>query len=115
MNYVLETLKVCFFAEASDTCGSNSRVIRFRLIEHGFWEAASSRGQFTLFNKDASNALVPVAAPLAMFCRIRVPVFGIQAENWDFACESSVVTDRLKGSARRQNDSVEHLADVRHR
>ena len=80
-NYVLETRKVWFFAEASDTFGPNSRVIRFRLVDQGFWEPASSRSQFTLHNKDASNALVPIAGPLAMFSRIRVFVSGIQVEN----------------------------------
>ena len=107
-NYVLETRKVRFFAEASDTFGPNSRVIRFRLVDQGFWEPASSRIQFTLHNKDASNPLVPIAGPLAMFSRIRVFVSGIQVENWDFVGESAVMMDRLKGAARRQNDSIEH-------
>ena len=40
--------------------------------------------------------------------RIRVFVSGIQVENWDFSGESAVLTDGLKGAARRQNDSVEH-------
>ena len=39
-NYVLETRKLRFFAEASDTFGPNSRVIRFRLVDQGFWEPA---------------------------------------------------------------------------
>ena len=69
-NYVLETRKVRFFAEASDTFGPNSRVIRFRLVDQGFWEPASWRIQFTLHNKDASNALLPVAGPLVMFTRL---------------------------------------------
>ena len=89
-NYVLETRKVRFFAEASDTFGPNSRVIRFRLVDQGFWEPASSRVQFTLHNKDASNALVPVAGPLTMFSRIRVFVSGIQFENWDFVGQGAV-------------------------
>ena len=77
-NYVLETRKVRYFAEASDTFGPNSRVIRFRLVDQGFWEPASSRIQFTLHNKDASNPLVPIAGPGSMFSRIRVFVSGIQ-------------------------------------
>ena len=89
------------FAEASDTFGPNSRVIRFRIVDQGFWEPASSRIQFTLHNKDASNALVPIAGPLAMFSRIRVFVSGIQIENWDFVGESAVLMDRLKGASRR--------------
>ena len=107
-NYVLEIRKVRYFAEASDTFGPNSRVIRFRLVDQGFWEPASSRVQFTLFNLDSSNPLVPIAGPLAMFSRIRVFVSGIQVENWDFVGESTVLMDRLKGAARRQNDSIEH-------
>ena len=103
-SYVLETRKVRFFAEASDTFGPNSRVIRFRLVDQGFWEPASSRIQFTLHNKDTTNALLPVAGPCAMFSRIRVFVSGIQVENWDYVGESTVLMDRLKGAARRQND-----------
>ena len=88
-NYVLETRKVWFCAEASDTFGPNSRVIRFGLVDQNFWEPASSRVQFTLHNKDASKALVPVAGPLAMFSRIRVFVIGIHVENLVF-CENPV-------------------------
>jgi len=106
--YVLETRKVRFFAEASDTFGPNSRVIRFRLVDQAFWEPASSRVQFTIHNKDATNTLKPIAGPLAMFSRIRVFVSGIQVENWDFVGESTVMMDRLKGASRRQNDSIEH-------
>jgi hypothetical protein len=64
--------------------------------------------QFTLFNKDTTNALAPIAGPLAMFSRIRVFISGIHVENWDFVSESTVLMDRLKGAARRQNDSIEH-------
>ena len=76
-NYVLETRKVQFFGEASETFGPNSCVIRFRLVNQGFWEPASSRIQFSLHNKDATNALSPIAGPLAMFSRIQVFVSGI--------------------------------------
>ena len=54
------------------------------------------------------DALVPIAGPLAMFSRIRVFVTGIQVESFDFVGESSALTDRLEGAARRQNDSGEH-------
>ena len=106
--YVLESRKVQFFAEASDRFGPNSRVIRFRVVDQGFWECASSRIQFTLNNKDSSNALVPISGPLGMFSRIRVFVSGIQIENSDFVGESATLVDRLKGPSRRQNDSIEH-------
>ena len=106
--YVLESRKVKFFAESSDTFSVNSRVIRFRLVDQGFWEPGSSKVTFTLFNKDSSNALAPVTwSPLAMFSRIRVFMSGIQIENWDYVGESAVMMDRLKGAARRLNDSVE--------
>ena len=81
-SYVLETRKVRMFAEASDTFGPNSRVIRFRLVDQGFWEPASSRIQFTLHNKDTTNPLLPVCGPGGMFSRIRVFISGIQIENW---------------------------------
>ena len=80
-SYVLETRKVRMFAESSDTFGPNSRVIRFRLVDQAFWEPSSSRIQFTLHNKDTTNALLPVAPPCAMFSRIRVFLSGIQVEN----------------------------------
>ena len=100
-NYVLETRKVRFFAEASDTFGPNSRVIRFRLVDQGFWEPASSRIQFSIHNKDATNPLSPIAGPCAMFSRIRVFISGVQIENWDYVGESTVLMDRLKGASRR--------------
>ena len=106
--YVSESRKVRFFAESSDRFGPNSRVIRFRLVDQGFWEPASSRIQFTLNNKDSSNALVPISGPLGMFSRIRVFISGIQVENLDFVGESATLVDRLKGPNRRQNDSIEH-------
>ena len=106
--YVLESRKVRFFAEASARFDPNSRVIRFRLVDQGFWEPASSRIQFTLNNKDSSNALVPISGPLGMFSRIRVFISGIQIENLDFVGESATLVDRLKGPNRRQNDSIEH-------
>ena len=62
--YVLESRKVRFFAEASDRFGPNSRVIRFRLVDSGFLEMASSRVQFTLNNKDSSNTSYQSVAPL---------------------------------------------------
>ena len=106
--YVLETRKVRFFAEASDRFGPNSRVIRFRLVDQGFWEVASSRIQFTINNKDSANALVPISGPCGMFSRIRVFVAGLQIENLDFVAQICTLTDRLKSADRRQNDSVEH-------
>ena len=106
--YVLETRKVRFFAEASDRFGPNSRVIRFRLVDQGFWEPASSRVQFTLDNKDTTNALIPISGPCGQFSRIRVFCAGIQIENIDFVGEIRTLTDRLKGPTRRQNDSIEH-------
>ena len=45
--YVLESRKVRFFAEASDRFGPNSRVIRFRLVDTGFWEQCSVRSRVT--------------------------------------------------------------------
>ena len=60
--YVLETRKVRFFAEASDRFGPNSRVVRFRLVDQGFWEVASSRIQFTLNNKCRSRGRVASAS-----------------------------------------------------
>lgn len=106
--YVLESRQVRFFAEASDRLGPNSRVIRFRLVDQGFWEPASSRIQFTLNNKDSSNALVPISGPLGMFSRCRIFISGIQVENLDFVGESNTLVDRLKSPNRRQNDSIEH-------
>ena len=108
--YVLETRKVRFFAEASDRFGPNSRVIRFRLVDQGFMEIASHRIQFTLNNKDTTNALVPISGPCGMFSRIRVFVAGIQVENLDLdhVNEICTLTDKLEFADRRQNDSIEH-------
>jgi len=105
--YVLQSRKVKIFAEASDTFGINSRVIRFRLTEQDFWEPGSTRIEFTLHNED-THPLIPVAPPGAMFSRYRIFISGIQVENWDYVGETCVLMDRLKGAARRLNDSTEH-------
>ena len=76
--YVLASRRVKFFAEASDRFGPNSRVIRFRIVDQAFWEPASHRIQFTLNNKDTSNALIPISGPLGMFSRIR---FSLQRDS----------------------------------
>ena len=95
--YVLESRKVRFQAESGDRFSPNARVIRFRLVDQGFWEPASHRIQFTLNNKASSNALVPISGPLGMFSRIRIFISGIQVENLDFVGESNTLVDRLKG------------------
>ena len=43
-----------------------------------------------------------------MFSRYRIFISGIQVENWDYVGETCVLMDRLKGAARRLNDSTEH-------
>ena len=91
--YVLESRKVKFFAEASDRFGPNSRVIRFRLVDQGFWECAKSRIHLSLNNMDSSNALVPISGPLGMFSRIRVFVSGIQVEKLAYVAESATLVD----------------------
>jgi hypothetical protein len=50
-NYVLETRKVRFFAESSDQFSMNSRVIRFKIVDQGFWDPSSSRIQFALVTR----------------------------------------------------------------
>ena len=106
-SYVVQSRKVKVFAEASDTFGLNSRVIRFRIAEQDFWEPASTRIEFTLYNED-TNPISPCASPGAMFSRYRIFVSGILLEDWSYVGETTVLMDRLKGAARRLNDSTEH-------
>ena len=106
--YVLESRKVRFQAESGDRFSSNARVIRFRIVDQGFFEPASHRIQFTLNNKDTTNSLIPISGPLGMFSRCRIFANGIQIENLDFVEESKTLVDRLKGPNRRQNDSIKH-------
>ena len=106
-NYVIQTLKSKFYAESGDRFSQNARVIRFRIVDVNFLEPASIRVELVINNKDTTNALVPIAQPLAMFSRIRAFISGIQIENWDYVGESTVLMDRLKGAARRNNDSTE--------
>ena len=106
--YVLETRKVRLQAESGDRFSPNARVIRFRLVDQGFWEPANHRIQFTLNNKDSTNALVPISGPLGMFSRIRIFISGIQIEDLSFIGESNTLVDRLKRPNKRQNNSIEH-------
>ena len=52
-NYVLETRQVVFNAESGDRFNPvSSRIIRFRLADHGFLEASSVRLALTTQNND---------------------------------------------------------------
>ena len=106
-NYVLETRQVTYQAESGNRFDPvSSRVIRFRLADHGFLEASSVKLALTLQNK-GDQTITPVGQLMSLFRRARLFASSQLIEDRiELATESSI-TERLKDGARRINDSIE--------
>ena len=84
----------------------SSRVIRFRLADHGFLEASSVNLALTLQNK-GDQTITPCGQLMSLFRRARLFASSQLVEDRvELATESSI-TERLKDGARRINDSIE--------
>ena len=71
-NYVLETRQVQFHAESGNKLDpESSRVIRFRLADHGFLESASVKLAFTINNTRGAD-MTPIGQTMSMFRRARL-------------------------------------------
>ena len=106
-NYVLETRQVTYQAETGNSFDPvSSRVVRFRLADHGFLEASSVKLALTLQNK-GDQLITPVGQMMSLFRRARLFASSQLIEDRiELATESSI-TERLKDGLRRINDSVE--------
>ena len=106
-NYVLETRQVTYQAESGNRFDPvSSRVLRFRLADHGFLEASSVKLALTLQNK-GDQTITPCGQLMSLFRRARLFASSQLVEDRvELATESSI-TERLKDGARRINDSIE--------
>ena len=71
-NYVIETRQVLFHAESGNKFDPvSSRVIRFRLADHGFLESSSVNMAFTI-NNTKGQYMTPIGQTMSMFQRARL-------------------------------------------
>ena len=106
-NYVLETRQVTYQAESGNRFDPvSSRVIRFRLADHGFLEASSVKLALTLQNTGDSPS-TPICQTMSLFRRAGLfAASQLVEDRIELATENSI-TDRLKDGLRRMNDSIE--------
>ena len=104
---MLETRQVTYQAESGNRFDPvSSRVIRFRLADHGFLEASSVKMALPIQNK-GDQTITPVGQLMSLFRRARLFASSQLIEDRiELATESSI-TERLKDGARRINDSIE--------
>ena len=107
-NYVLESRYVSFNAESGNRFDSiSSKVIRFRLADHGFLEASSVRLALTLQNKGDQTPITPCGQTMSLFRRARLFAASQLVEDRTELASETAITDRLKDGLRRMNDSIE--------
>ena len=71
-NYVLETRQVTYQAESGNRFDPvSSRVIRFRLADHGFLEASNVKLALALQNK-GDQTITPIGQLMSLFRRARL-------------------------------------------
>ena len=105
--YVLESRFVTFSAESGNRFDSiSSKVIRFRLADHGFLESSSVRLALTLQNK-GDQSITPCGQTMSLFRRARLFAASQLVEDRVELASETAITDRLKDGLRRMNDSIE--------
>ena len=111
-NYVLETRQVTYQAESGNRFDPvSSRVIRFRLADHGFLEASSVKLALTLQNK-GDQTITHCGQLMSLFRRARLFASSQLVEDRIELATESAITDRLKDGLRRVNDSIEQHPHV---
>ena len=106
-NYVLETRQVTYQAESGNRFDPvSSRVIRFRLADHGFLEASSVKLALTLQNKGCTT-VTPIGRVMSLLRRARLFASSQFFEGRIGLATESSITVRLKDGAGRINGSIE--------
>ena len=106
-NYVLESRYVTYQAESGNRFDPvSSKVLRFRLADHGFLEASSVKLAITLQNK-GDQTITPCGQTMSLFRRARLFAASQLVEDRTELASESAITDRLKDGLRRTNDSIE--------
>ena len=83
----------------------------FRLADHGFLEASSVKLALTLQNK-GDQIITPCGQTMSLFRRARSFASSQLVEDRVELATESAITDRLKDSLRRVNDSIEQRPHV---
>ena len=105
--YVQTSRFVQYFPESGNTFDAvSSKVIRFRLADHGFFESPSAKLRFPIINQ-SGDMITPIAAPLSMFRRARLFCSGQLVEDIQELPNQASLRDRLLPNARRINNSIE--------
>ena len=95
-NYVLETRQVTYQAESGNRFDPvSSRVIRFRLADHGFLEASSVKFALTLQNQ-GDQPITPCGQLMSLFRRTRLFASSQLVEDRIELATETAITDRLK-------------------
>ena len=104
---VLETRQVTYQADSGNRFDPvSSRVIRFRLADHGFLEAPSAKMALTLQNQ-GDQPITPCGQLMSLFRRARLFASSQLVEGRIGLATTSSITDRLKDGLRRMNDCIE--------
>ena len=107
-NYVLESRYVTYQAESGNRFDPvSSKVIRFRLADHGFLEASSVKLALTIQNKNDQTPITPCGQTMSLFRRARLFAASQLVEDRTELATETAITDRLKDGLRRMNDSIE--------
>ena len=102
--YVQTSRFVNYFPESGNTFDAvSSKVVRFRLADHGFFESPSARLRFTITNQ-TGDMITPIAQPLSMFRRARLFCPGQLVEDIQELPNQASLRDRLLPHARRINN-----------
>ena len=105
--YVLESRYVSFSAESGNRFDSvSSKIMRFRLADHGLLEASSVRLALTLQNT-GDQTITPCGQTMSLFRRARLFAASQLVEDRTELASETAITDRLKDGLRRMNDSIE--------
>ena len=106
-NYVLESRYVTYQAESGNRFDPvSSKVIRFRLADHGFLEASSVKLALTLQNT-GDQTITPCGQTMSLFRRARLFAASQLVEDRTELSTESSITNRLVDGLRRMNDSIE--------
>ena len=81
--YVKQARQVRWRAQAGDRFSDATKSIRFNLSDDCWLQSCTLRLQFTITNKHATQALTPVAHPMATLENARLYIGGQVAENMD--------------------------------
>ena len=105
--YILESRQVTYQAESGNRFDPvSSKVIRFRLADHGFLEASRVKLALTIQNT-GDQTITPVGQTMSLFRRARLFAASQLVEDRTELATETAITDRLKDGLRRMNDSIE--------